>query len=148
MAVKHAVDNEQRLFVTYYSGAVTESDVRSAISALEGLVNKEGTYRELVIFKRGVDLSALDRPALNELRQEIKDAYHRHGLRRGESAAVVDTALEAQMIVPLWNALCATDPGMDLGFTIFSEVAPALAFLAVPADVAARVAALTAPDRR
>ncbi|MGE5538312.1 MAG: Bug family tripartite tricarboxylate transporter substrate binding protein [Gemmatimonas sp.] len=145
MAVNYAVDNEHKLFVTCYFRDVTESEIHAAVAALADAVTGEGEYRELVIFRRGVDLSVLDTTALNNIRRGIKDAYRRLGLTRGRSAAVVDTALEARFIMPLWNALCEADPEPRLDFEIFADLEPALAFLGLPVDFTARVAALVPP---
>jgi hypothetical protein len=146
MPVSYAVDNDLKIFVHYYFGKVTGRDLVDLVSGLANGVTGDGTYRGFAIFEENVDLSDLDADSLNAVRNESKACFLRLGLARGPSAAVVDGAAEAKLIMPLWNALCDADPEFDHRFTLFVEVAPALEFLGVPLDRAAGLIAIARDD--
>jgi hypothetical protein len=144
MSVKIAVDNEHKLFVTYFHGRVPPERVLQAVDDLERAANGgSGTYRGLVIFDRNVDLTEWDGGALINIRLRASAAYRRLGLQRGHSAAVVNYVPEAEDVVRLWNALCAFNWDIDMAFNIFWDLEPALGFLQAPPELCQRVLALT-----
>ncbi len=142
MPIGYAVHNDIKLFVHFYSGRVTARDLSDLVSGLAGQVSGSGTYRGLAIFDQDVDLSELDVSVLNSIRNESKAAYQKLGIQRGNSAAIVDGAQEARLIMPLWNALCDADPDFDHRFGLFQDVEAALEFLAIPPESAPQILAI------
>jgi hypothetical protein len=145
MPVKVAVDNEHKLFITYFQARVPVVQVMQGIDDLESAATGIGTYRGLAIFERDVDLSEWDGAALINMRLRASAAYRRLGLQRGESAAVVNFVPEAEHVVRLWNAFCAFNWDIDFAYNIFWDLVPALAFLHVPPALRERVFELATP---
>jgi hypothetical protein len=146
MPVKVAVDNDHKLFVTYFQDWVPVVQVLQAIDDAERAATGVGTYRGLVIFEGDVDLNEWDGAALITMRLRASAAYRRLGLQRGESAAVVNFVPEAENVVRLWNAFCAFNWDIDFAFNIFWDLGPALAFLHVPPALRERVFDLATPE--
>jgi hypothetical protein len=146
MPVKTAVDNEHKLFVSYFQGRVPAASALQAVDDLEREATGVGTYRGLVIFERDVDLSEWDGGALINIRLRASAAYQRLGLQRGESAAVVNFVPEAEQVMRLWNALCAFNWDINFAFNIIWELVPALGFLRVPPALCERVLELATPE--
>ncbi len=147
MPVSFWVDNDLRLFVHLHYGKVTKGDLTDLVYGLAKAVSNAGMYRGLAIFGHDTDLSELDVAALNAVREESKAAFQRLGIARGESVAVV-AGPQAQMIMPLWNALCDTDAEFDHSFTLCSDLPSALAILGIPEEKLPQFAriATDAPD--
>jgi len=148
MPVKTTVENPHRLFVSYWFGRITEADMLRAIAELADGANGSGTYRGLVVFAPRVDLSEWSSDVLTKARAAAKASFVRLGLGRGASAAVLHGGVDAGLVMPLWNALCDTDPEIDLGFTFFHEIETALDYLGAPPDVGKRVRDLIAAAER
>jgi hypothetical protein len=147
MPVNVAVANDHKLFLAYIHGAVPLDQVYGTADRIAALATGTGTYRGLVIFERDVALREWDGVAVRDMIRGAASVYRRLGLQRGESAAVVHFAPEAQDVVRLWNALSAFNWDVNMAFNIFWDVSPALRFLDVPSTVVERVYALAAPSR-
>ena len=90
-----------------------------------------GSYRSLLIFDSSTDLSTIDKDALQRIQETSRDTLYR-GRSRRSGAAMVNGSQDARLIMPLWNALCHSDPEIDLHFDIFTDLEPALAWLDIP----------------
>jgi hypothetical protein len=148
MPVNVAVDNEHKLFITYFHHQVPIADVYRAADKLASLATGHGTYRGLVIFEPDVDLSDWDVDTVRGLRQHVASLYRALGLQRGESAAVIHVVPEAHHFMRMWNIVSAVNWDMNMAFNLFWAVDPALRFLNVPADVIHQVLPPGASVRR
>ena len=148
MPVGLAVENELELFVLRFFGCVTEQQILEVLGGMARGVDHVSDYRALLVFDPKTDLSELSRDALQNIRAETKAFYREQGLGRRTGAAVLDSSQDAQLILPLWNALSRSDPEFDLHYEIFDSIGPALAWLDVPEDRGlALVASAEAPTQ-
>ena len=131
MPISYNVENDLELFVLRFSGSVTTEQVRSAIAEIAQQLGEGGSYRSLLIFSSSTDLSTIDKEALQRIQETSRDTLYR-GRSRRNSAAMVNGSQDARLIMPLWNALCHSDPEIDLHFDIFTDLEAALAWLDIP----------------
>ena len=134
MPVALAVENDLELFVLQFSGRVTEQQISEVLNGMARGVDHVSDYRALLVFDPTTDLSELSREALQNIRSATKAFYREQKLGRRTGAAVLDASHDAQLILPLWNALSRGDPELDLHYEIFDSVDPALEWLDVPKD--------------
>ncbi len=131
MPISYSVDKDLELFVLRFSGSVTTEQVRSAIAEVGQELGEDGSYRSLLIFDSSTDLSTIDKDALQRIQETSRDTLYR-GRSRRSGAAMVNGSQDARLIMPLWNALCHSDPEIDLHFDIFTDLEPALSWLDIP----------------
>lgn len=131
MPVKWAASDSGELLVTSFTGAVTERQILAEMEAFphETLLGRE--YAALLVFSPSVDLSALDWRSLDAVYQYRLAQFQTLGLRRRAGAALVPSAVDAQIILPLWNAL-----GPNLTFTTFERLVDAADYLNVDVEEA------------
>ena len=143
MPVMLTVDNDLELFVLRFFGHVTEKQVVETVAAMGEAVDHVSSYRSLLLFEPKTDLSEMSRAALQTIRGETKAFYQRRQLGRRAGAAVLDDSEDAKLILPLWNALCRTDPEFDLHYETFNSVEDALSWLDIPKETGMTVIAST-----
>ncbi len=137
MPVIQAVDNALSLFVFRFHGPVTEEEVASAIDAAAAEADHAGTYRSLLIFEQSTGLSELTSGALKRIKERMKLVYGRVSVRRRAGAAVLDSSFDAKAIMPLWGALCESDPELGLHYELFTDLEPARRWLGIEREEAA-----------
>lgn len=147
MPVIHAVDHDLELFVVRFLGRVTTDQIIDAMSGLTELADDGRSFRSLLIFERGTDLSEIGPAALQTIREQMANLYARLHLKRRAGAAMLDDSKDAKMIMPLWNALCRVETEPDLHYEIFDEIEPAISWLEVPKDSGLAIITRTAPPK-
>jgi hypothetical protein len=88
-------------------------------------------------------MSDFDRESMAEFYRKCGELYRSLKLGPRNAAAALDASIEAQMIMPLFNAIAQKGGGPDLSFDLFTEVEPALERLGIPVEDGLKVAART-----
>jgi hypothetical protein len=132
MPVSYAVDNDLEIVVVRLSGRIAKYEVMEAAAEMSRAMSPDRAYRSLLVFESTADLSEMDAGALVEIHAASKATARQRQQRPRARAAVADPAHDARLILPLWNALCETDPEPDLRYTLFEAAEAALAWLGIP----------------
>jgi len=143
MPVISVADAAGELLVVRYFGRLTADAILASNAESAGKVTRSAPFATLLIFESSVDLSTVDAAAVKTIRQTRKQQFQDYGLQRRAGAAVVEAAQDANLLLPLWNALSDTDPEVDLRVKLFTDFAPALAWLGIDAALAMPLVAQT-----
>jgi hypothetical protein len=143
MPVISVADAAGELLVVRYFGSLTAEAILASNAESAGMVTRSGPFATLLIFESSVDLSTIDAAAVKTIRQTRKQQFLDYGLQRRAGAAVVEAAQDANLLLPLWNALSDTDPEVDLRVKLFHDFGPALAWLGIDAALAMPLVART-----
>jgi len=143
MPVISVADAAGELLVVRYFGRLTADAILASNAESAGKVTRSAPFATLLIFESSVDLSTVDAAAVKTIRQTRKQQFQDYGLQRRAGAAVVEAAQDANLLLPLWNALSDTDPEVDLRVKLFNDFAPALAWLGIDAALAMPLVAQT-----
>jgi hypothetical protein len=136
MPVISVADAAGELLVVRYFGRLTAETILASNAENAGKVTRSAPFATLLIFESSVDLSTVDAAAVKTIRQTRKQQFQDYGLQRRAGAAVVEAAQDANLLLPLWNALSDTDPEVDLRVKLFNDFAPALDWLGIDAALA------------
>lgn len=131
MPIHHLVEDRARLLAFHFFGDVAYRQVENAVEAVVEAATPEITYRSILVFHETTDLSKIGPDELRAIRSVMNTAHKETNVRRPASAIVIDGALDARIIMPLWKAVCDADSDIEIHYRFFIEVAPALAWLDV-----------------
>ncbi len=140
MPISWAMSDSGDFLVLWNTGTVTPEDLLRTHRETAERMPAEGEFATLLIYEPGVDLSSLDIDALSALYRARSESLVQRRARRRAGAAVVPSSAEAEIILPLWNALNEAG-GSDISFRAFRRLPDALAHLGVDPDAARRVMA-------
>lgn len=145
MPIKIAVENrdELRFVVCRFSGHIAPTEAFAVLMRGVSQFPPNQPYRELLIFEPDTDLSDFDAKTLKTLYQKSEEIHRARKLGPRTAATVLDGSVEAQIILPLFNALSSTG-GTDLSFELFNDVEPALKHLGIPLDEGLKIVARAA----
>jgi len=136
MPVVARTDEARTFLVVRYCDRVTTEQVLAVSADTARMMTRETSFSTLLIFDATVDLSDFNASVIDHIRKNRDSELASFGLRRRAGAAVVDSSVDANMVMPLWNALNEVDPNNNLHFELFKTVGPALNWLEVPATLA------------
>jgi hypothetical protein len=138
------VTDEQSVAVYSLGDKVTLREILDGVARAYAEIAPEKPFSSLLIFEAGVDLSDIDLAALRSILAEASaiSGGGKFGLRRG--AALVRASEDARIVMPLWNAICTTNPDADLAFELFYEFEDALERLDITPPLGMKISALQA----
>jgi hypothetical protein len=152
MPVVGHTDPDGRLLVGRFFERITAEQLVTEAIRVTQQIPPSSEFATLMIIEASVDMSAIDAKAINAIREARKAQFEARGLRRRAGAAVIDSAVDVELILRLWNALSEADQGPDFHFETFQEIDPALRHLQISPEVAFPVidetVELSAPLRR
>lgn len=130
---KYDLDNDILGFD--FRGSITVQEFSEALASIPEKGPAKIEVNHVCRFHHDTDLSGVTANDLRHVNDLIKDHYAAIGLVRKKDACVLDGSVDAQLVMPLWRALCNLDPDVGVEVEFFSTSAEAADWLNIDHEI-------------